>query len=138
MSEPTNGLEHLSTAEAELDCRLTADEIAAHGRDLVNLLGEIEEEEDDQDARKAEMRERLATMQARQSKIAGTIRRGLERRRVTVEIMADWTTQTAIERRTDTGEEIGRRPLREDEKQLKLPPDTAAAVGEAKVEHGEP
>lgn len=130
-------LEVIGQDERELDVLLGPEDLARHGRELVNLLGEIEEEEEDQVAQKAEMKTRLAEMHARQSKLAGMIRRGIEKRSVEVEVLADWTTQTAIVRRRDTGEELERRPLRESEKQLRLVPAVAEAAAAATVEHGE-
>jgi hypothetical protein len=127
----------VNTVERELEVILSPEDLARHGRELVNLLGEIEEEEEDQSAQKAAMKERLATMAARQSKLAGLIRRGIEKRLVEVEVLADWKTQTAIERRTDTGEELERRPLRESERQLRLDAPVAAAADQAMAEGGE-
>lgn len=140
MSHDTDGTkaqELISATERELDCTLSPEDLARYGRELVNLLGEIEEEEGDQSAQKASMKERLATMHARQSRLAGMIRRGIERRSVEVEIYADWSTQTAVERRTDTGEELTRRPLLESERQLRLDPPVAAAAEGAMVQEGE-
>ena len=128
----------ISTADREVEYILTPEDLAGLSRELVNLLGQIEEEVADQAAEKASMKERLAAMQARQSKLAGMIRRGRERRLVRVDVLANWEQDCAMLRRQDTGDIIEQRPLYDSEKQMPLGVDTRAAAHAAAVEHSEP
>lgn len=120
--------ELLETVARDLDVILDAADLATLSRELVDVLGDIEEEVEDQTAQKAAMKERLASLFARQSKLAGTIRRGRQARPVDVQAFADWALGMVTERRADTGEIVATRPMRESEKQLRLTPEVATAA----------
>lgn len=131
--------EVIDAIERELEVILDPVDRARLARELVDLIGEIEDEEEDQVAQKASMKERLASLNSRKSKLVNLLRRGIEKRSVECDVVADWINGTATVRRKDTGEVVeGPRPLRESEKQLRLVPEVAAAAEVASVEHSAP
>jgi len=104
-----------------LDCELKDTEILAYGRELAQVTSEAESEESRQASVKKEMAARLAGLEARRTEISAKVNRGRELRDVQVEVSADFKAGTATETRLDTGEIIRERPLRDEEKQAKLP-----------------
>ncbi len=106
---------------ATLDCELKDHEILAYGRELAQVTSEAGSEESRQASVKKEMSARLAGLEARRTEISAKVNRGRELREVQVEITANYETGMATEVRTDTGEIVRERPLREEEKQPELP-----------------
>lgn len=104
-----------------LDCILTDVELLKYGRELSSVISAIATEEANQASVKKEMASKIAGLEAKASEISAKVNRGKELREVRVEVMADFTTGMATEIRTDTGEVYRERPLRDEERQPKLP-----------------
>ncbi len=109
---------------ATLDCELTEKQVLGYGRELAQINQEIAAEEDRQTSLKQELKARIAGLEARRTEISAKVNRGKELREVQIEVMADFKAGTATEIRTDTGEVLRERPLREEEKQPGLPAGT--------------
>lgn len=123
------------TGQRELLVRLEAAELADVAQQLARAFEEIEQEEADQDEQKAAMKERLAGIYARQRRLAGTLRRGVEPRLVDTRTEADYDAGLAREVRLDTGEVLSTRALTARERQMPLAPGLQARVETAMVEH---
>jgi len=104
-----------------LDCELTDKEVLAYGRQLASIASAIGNEEANQVSIKKEMASKIAGLEAKASELSAKINRGKELREVQIEVLADFTTGMATEFRSDTGEVYRERPLRDEERQQKLP-----------------
>lgn len=127
----------LDTLTLELPVPLTLEERASFGDQLATLHGLEEDELAEQAQEKAAMKERLLSIANRRHKLAGLLRRGSENRPVKVEVVADYEAGVARGIRVDTGEVLTTRALRDEERQMPLSPEVAAAVDAAMVEHSQ-
>lgn len=125
----------LGTGSRELPVKLTEVEMADVARQLCSVIDQVEQEEADQKEEKASMKERLAGLLARQRRLAGTLRRGIEPRMVDVRVEADYEAGVARTVRADTGEVLDSRVLTDRERQQTLLPETAAVADAAMAVH---
>ena len=103
-----------------LPCKLTENEVLAYGRDLASKHAEYARIEAEFTAMKTEFKGKLEEVEARISTLASRIQSGQEYREVETVETKNWTTMTVTQVRTDTGEVLEKRPMREDEKQAEL------------------
>ncbi len=104
-----------------LDCVLTDAELLKYGRELSSVISALATEQANQASIKKEMASKIAGLEAKASEISAKVNRGKELREVQIEVVANFTTGMATEVRTDTGEIYRERPLRDEEKQQRLP-----------------
>ena len=109
------------TTKTVLGCRLTDDELQAAGNDLAKVVQDIAGEADRQGEIKAQMKARLMELTAKQTVLAIMVSRREEHRDVEVTIATCYDDGVEIRTRTDTGEVISTRALRDDERQPRLP-----------------
>ena len=110
-----------STRSEWLPCELDAGELRDRGDDLAGVVQDVAAETDRQTDQKAQMKARLMELESRKTQLAITISRREEHRDVPVVVTVDYALGVETRTRTDTGEVIGTRALREDEKQPDLP-----------------
>lgn len=113
----------LKTYTRELSCTLTEDEWNDRAKALAAAVQEIAREEDRHTTLKSQMKSSLQALEAKRNRLASVVASSTEYREVTVELIASFPTNAAIEIRTDTGEEISRRFLVDSERQQALPID---------------
>jgi hypothetical protein len=104
-----------------LSCKLTEAEFLERSRSLAAVTNDIATETARQVDAKAEMKAKLAGLQAQQARLASTVSRGEEYRDVEVSIEPDDITLCVRTFRTDTQECIEERPMQEHERQRVLP-----------------
>ena len=109
------------TTTMVLACLLTANELREAGHDLATVVQDIAGEVDRQVDIKAQMKARLAELEAKKSQLAIKVSRREEHRDVEVTIATCYDDGVEIRTRTDSGEVISTRALRDDERQPRLP-----------------
>ena len=82
---------------------------------------EIAREEDRHATLKSQMKSSLQALEAKRNRLASVVASSTEYREVTVELLADFPSNAAVEIRADTGEELTRRLLVDSERQQFLP-----------------
>lgn len=105
---------------SSLSCKLTEAEILAYGRDLASKHAEYARIESQFTAMKTEFKGKLEEVEARLATLANRIQSGEEYRDVETLETKNWSVLTVTRTRTDTGEVLESRPMREDEKQQEL------------------
>lgn len=110
----------ISRGSRDLFCRLTDEEYMARSRDLALTIEDYTNEEAGQKEQRAQMKARLAELEAKRSKLASIVRQRQELRRVETEVryLGDEKVELV---RLDTGEQIEKRKGHESELQRKLP-----------------
>ena len=103
-----------------LDCTLTDEEILRYGKELADTIQSVEEEQARQEGVKQEMKGRLLILQGKVTELSGKVNRGREMRPVKVQTVRDYGKSLFEKIRTDTGEVLVSRTLREDERQASL------------------
>ena len=106
-----------------LACALTEDELRGYGVDLALCVQDVAAETDRQADIRAQMKARMAELEARQSQLAIKISRREEHRDVDVEIEYDYDGGCVRAVRTDTGEQLWDRVMQDHERQPALPVD---------------
>jgi hypothetical protein len=104
-----------------LPCVLTEKEFLERSRSLASVTEDIATETDRQADMKAQMKAKLAGLQAQQSLLASIVSRGEELRDVEVHVEYDEVALMVRTFRRDTMETIEERPMRDDELQRVLP-----------------
>ncbi len=112
----------LKTEKRTLPCPLTNDELLAKGDALATCLRSFDEEKERQESMKADMKEALATLVARQNRL----RTEIQERREFLEVMVDIVIKDRLraivtEVRTDSGEVVVERFMDDDERSQPLP-----------------
>lgn len=107
-----------------LSCKLTSAELQALGGELAQAVQDRANEESRQLSLKAEMKARVAEVEARVTRLALVLSRGEDYRNVRVgkTLLDDGMVR---ETREDTGEIISTRSMREEERQLAMYPGAA-------------
>lgn len=82
---------------------------------------EVDAEEQRQQEIKANLKAVLEGKKAKRDELASVVASGAEYRSIDVVLVFDYIEGTVTETRTDTGEQIGRRRMTEDERQMSLP-----------------
>ena len=111
----------LKTYTRELSCTLTEDEWNDRAKALAAAVQEIAREEDRHTTLKSQMKSSLQALEAKRNRLASVVASSTEYREVTVELLADFPSNAAVEIRADTGEELTRRLLVDSERQQFLP-----------------
>lgn len=99
-----------------LACKLTDAETLEAGQELAAVIQDLEGETARQTQIKANLKSTLTALEARRSSVALKVARREEIREVRCEARLDG--DELVSWRLDTGEEVGRRPARDEEKQL--------------------
>ena len=104
-----------------LACALTEDELRSYGGDLARIVQDVASETDRQADLRAQMKARMAELEARQSQLAIKISRREEHRDIEVIVTHDYGNGIVTTHRTDTGQQLTERMMRDDERQPDLP-----------------
>lgn len=108
-----------------LRCTLTPDERLQKADELAKAHQEVEAEELRQKQIKSDLKASLEAKKAQRSMlasvVASVVASGAEYRQVVVEQVFDYDLGVVLSYRTDSGEQIERRPMTEDERQMPLP-----------------
>lgn len=104
-----------------LPCALTEDELRSYGDELAGVVQDIAAQADREKEVKAELKARTTELTARQSMLAMKVSRRQESREVACVVHVDYEAGLRTVTRTDTGEVVQTRPLRDDERQPALP-----------------
>jgi hypothetical protein len=112
----------IETFHRELSVLLTDDEKRQRGMELARAENELTEFNDrERKARLAELKAKESDIRARIAKLAGVVTTGSELRRVECRGDADYANGRVLLYRVDTGELIGDRALKDEERQVKVP-----------------
>jgi len=103
-----------------LRVRLTSDELRELGSSLAKACADVANEEASQKSAKTAMKNRLEGLTDARDRLARLVREEHDYRDVAVELLFDCARLVVLGTRTDTGEVIETRPMREDERQLDL------------------
>jgi len=103
-----------------LRCNLTDEELLAYGKRQAQLLSDRAKADDELDAFKSGIKNRLAVIDGEVNGISEKIRNGYEFRFVPTTIVTDWGADLVRFFRDDTGVEYSTRPLNAEQRQLKL------------------
>jgi hypothetical protein len=109
------------TESKTLPVKLTDRELRERGDSLASVIQDLNTEERRQVDIKAQMKARISELDARKTQLAITISRREEDRDVTVDVWHDYGRLQVSVIRRDTGEEIHRRGMTQDEMQQPLP-----------------
>lgn len=104
-----------------LKCRLSDEEKIARGSELASTLGEIHDEESNQDMQKQAMKASMTALEAKRDSLRTIVSAGAEYRTVEVREYVELESNTFFRVRQDTGEVYDQRPLTEDERQVPMP-----------------
>lgn len=110
----------LNRKTEQLECHLTAEEFDERAKGLAQACQDVGREEGNQAQIKADMKARMAALEADRSRLSLVVSRRAEVRDVRVRIEADDAKAEAITIREDTGEIVKRRALELHERQTKL------------------
>lgn len=116
----TKTIEMVRTETRVLPVRLTGDELLDRGASLAAVIQDIDSEERRQNDQKAQMKARLAELDARRTQLAIVIGRKEEDRDVEVQVFNDYDKGTVEVVRVDTGEAVSRRRMTDEERQQRL------------------
>ena len=118
------------TFEKKLPVQLSDDELRQKGIHLARLLDEIE----DKNSEKKDIGKEVKTLKEKAAEIKKHLTSGVEERSVEVRETADWKRKRVTLTRTDTGETVEDRAMRDDEvqKPLSLTPGQGKASDEKK------
>lgn len=103
-----------------LRCNLTDQELLDYGKRQAQLLSDRTKADDELDAFKTGIKNRLAVIDAEVNGLSEKIRNGYEFRFVPTTIVTDWEADLVRFRRDDTKEQYQARPLNAEERQMKL------------------
>ena len=127
MAKDKKGIIPIRMVSRLLPVKLTEEELRASGDELAVTVQEIDAEEDRQKSIKAQLKTRMSELTAKMSKLALRISRKEEFRDVQVAIEMQASGQVT-ETRPDTGEVLTIREAYEEEQQLSLGQEAAAAA----------
>lgn len=111
----------IATLTKCLPVKLTQDELLQKSAELAGTVQDCATEEIRQADIKAQLKARLAELEARRTQLVIVVTRKEEERDVRCEVLADYAALTATIVRTDTGEAVSSRPLTDAERQDALP-----------------
>jgi len=103
-----------------LPCKLTDAEMFQYGKDAGHAFAERERIQGEFDAVKQDYKGKIEEQSAQIGKLSGRLHSGIETRDVACIEVKNWTKGTFTVTRTDTGDVVESRPLREDEKQMEI------------------
>lgn len=126
--------EHLE----DLPVKLADEEVRRKGEELAAAQGELQGHAEHEKEAKATLKSDRAAIEARIQKLAMQIRNKTETRPVEVFGRADYAAGSVTYVRKDTDEEIRRRAMREDERQLGIPQAKVEQKKQEAEEHPEP
>jgi uncharacterized protein (DUF3084 family) len=106
--------------ETILRCKLTDDELLKRGTEMAEASAEVATLEDQLASTKKEYQAKIDARQARINELSGTIRAKSESRLVKCERVFNYMAGLVIEARMDTLEDINRREMRDDERQMEM------------------
>lgn len=101
-------------------CTLTPAELQATGAKLAEACEDITNETAAQTDIKAQLKSKLAGLEARRNELASIVRRKADYKDVAVNVFHDYTRAIVDEIRTDTGEVLVSRAMTDAERQAKL------------------
>ncbi len=129
-SPPETRTERVAVQVRELPVQLTDDEVRELGRRLAHIQGQLSAHEKRESDVKADLKAKRASLESQASVVGGLIRAGEEcliragEEYRPVDVVVEHVLDEGLIRevRSDTGEVIAERPLREDERQRSLLP----------------
>lgn len=123
-------MKSLGITTRQLPCRLSDAERQKMGGEIAQAWQDLSTETVRQTSLKAEMKARATEIEARLTRLSQVLSRGDEVREVHVErtlLDEDGDGKGMVsETRLDTGEVLETRPIRDDERQLTMPPESVA------------
>jgi hypothetical protein len=120
----------------ELPVKLNDEEKRSRGLDLARAEQELQDfNERERKSKLADLKAREAEIKARIAKLSGIVVTGSEIRNVACRAEADFVNGRAFQFRNDTGERIGDRALREEERQPSLLPEGTEAIRASECGH---
>jgi uncharacterized coiled-coil DUF342 family protein len=125
----------LKSGQEVLEVPLKPDELSDRGESLANIVGRIEELEDEESKHRALFKAKRDDLEEKVKTLSGYIRRKSEPRMVAIEEVADYRSNRATTIRKDTGEVLRERALTTDEMQAPLFP---VRGGRKTADAGEP
>lgn len=121
----------------ELLTNLTDEEFNARARQLARAVQDVASLEAHQRDVKAQQKAELTKLEAERERLGLVVARCAELRDVRVQVMADDVNKLVITYRTDSGEEVRRREMRDSERQLPMFVEPSEAVEEPAVNTGD-
>lgn len=100
---------------------LTEKERASYARELSGQLETLERTEEEKKANAAHYTDEIKAVRFRMSTLSQCVNTGYDYRDVEVYQLADFESFAMVDVRADTGEEVRRRPMTEEERQRPLP-----------------
>lgn len=131
-------------ATRSLPVRLNHDELRHRQRELIDKMKEIDKFELDEAQRKKEAKEDLESLIAQRDRLREVLDSEQEYREIVIEERPDYARRVVSIVRTDLGEEVDVRAMKESEMQIdafsgrKVIPMAGGSAGEAAAEEGEP
>lgn len=122
-----------SREERELRCQLSESERHGKAERVAEILEQLDALDAEERSKRAGIKARREVLSAEKSLELDAYRTGHELRRVVCELVLDHETSTATLIRTDTGEPLASRPLRDDERQASLFAEAELAPPPAEV-----
>lgn len=105
----------------DLPVELTQSERVEYGRQLAQLGYDLHQLKEQHKAAKKKMKAAEDDAQERINELGAIVRTGAEKRRTRCVVRADFAREQAYIVREDTGQQVGTRPLTQDERQLQMP-----------------
>lgn len=127
MAAKAKGIRRIMARDTRpLTVELTDEEWRAASASLGAAHQDLRAHEEHEEVVKKDLKAQRGEIEGRIGRLARLVHTRAETRSVECEVFADHDRGMAVTVRTDTGEEIARRPLTHDERQLPLVPDTDA------------
>ena len=123
---------HLDKIRMNLQCILSAEELAEHSQQMASAFAEVTRFEADAKAAANQFKAQITGAESKLSLHSGLVLSGKEMRDVSCEVRKDFGTGKCIITRTDTGTVVSTRDMTTAEMQLEMKLD-ADATGEAAI-----
>lgn len=122
-NEKKTGKTKTTKEKQYLKVELSQEEILQAADELATALDNLSQLDAEKESVTRELKAKAAALEAEVTTQQLLVRNKYERRNIDCENTLDYTTMESYTKRLDTGEEILRRPMTEDEKQTTLPFD---------------
>lgn len=106
-----------------LPCPLTLEELVDRSQRLARLLNELDRMEDEHAETRRDMKDQRERLEASVRDVRRVVAAGKEDREIEVEDRMDYEAGHVVRHRTDTGQEVWRRKMSPEERQVPMPVD---------------
>jgi len=103
-----------------LKCQLTKEEFNERAKKLAETLDDLRQAEAERKAAVEQFKNKIASLEAQAAHLANVVRNGWEIRPVVVETTIYYKRNLLFKKRLDTQEQLERRELRPEERQMEL------------------